>query len=130
MKFSTSKTELQKALQKVSKAIPTRSTLPILSCLLISTTKKGTLFRTTDLEITIQAELPVSVEEEGAACLPIKTLLNITNELPETRVTISVKSQKAKIKTDFGEYDLMSKHADEFPEIPKIGTKQSFNFDK
>ena len=129
MKFSTSKIELQKALQKISKATPTRSTLPILSCLLITTTKKGTLFRATDLEITIQVELPVSVEEEGSTCLPIKTLLNITNELPETRVTISVKSQKAKIKTDFGEYDLMSKHADEFPEIPKIGAKQSFDFD-
>jgi DNA polymerase-3 subunit beta len=129
MKFSTSKTELQKALQKVSKATPTRSTLPILSCLLILTTKKGTIFRATDLEITIQTELPVSVEEEGAACLPIKTLLNITNELPETRVTISIQNQKAKIKTDLGEYDLMSKHADEFPEIPEIGTKQSFNFD-
>jgi DNA polymerase-3 subunit beta len=129
MKFSTSKIELQKALQKVSKATPTRSTLPILSCLLISTTKEGTLFRTTDLEITIQVKIPASVEEEGAACLPIKTLLNITNELPDTRVTISVVNQKAKIQTDLGEYDLMSKHADEFPEIPNIGTKESFNFD-
>jgi len=129
MKFSTSKIELQRALQKISKATPTRSTLPILSCLLITTTKKGTLFRATDLEITIQVELPVSVEEEGSTCLPIKTLLNITNELPDTRLTLSVKNQKAKIKTDFGEYDLMSKPPDEFPEIPKIGNKQSFNFD-
>ena len=128
MKFSTSKLELQKALQKISKATPTRSTLPILSCLLITTTKKGTLFRATDLEITIQVELPVSVEEEGSTCLPIKTLLNITNELPETRITISEKKQKATIKTDFGEYDLMSKPADEFPEIPKVGAKQNFNF--
>ena len=129
MKFSTSKSELQQALQKLSKATPTRSTLPILSCVLIDVDTKQTILRTTDLEITIQVELPVSIEEEGSACLPIKTLLNITNELPETRVTISVNNQKAKIQTDFGEYDLMSKHADEFPEIPQIETKQSFNFD-
>ena len=127
MKFSTSKIELQKALQKVSKATPTRSTLPILSCLLIKTTKEKTILRATDLEITIQVEIPVRVEKEGSTCLPIKTLLSITNELPETRVTISVdNNNKTKISTDFGEYDLMSKSADEFPEVPKIGTKQNF----
>ena len=90
MKFSTSKIELQKALQKVSKATPTRSTLPILSCFLISTSKKGTLFRATDLEITIQVEIASSYEEKGSAALPLKTLLEITNELPDVRLTISV----------------------------------------
>ena len=43
MKFSTSKQELQTALQKVSKATPTRSTLPILSCVLIETSNQKQL---------------------------------------------------------------------------------------
>jgi len=42
MKFSTSKNELQQALQKLSKATPTRSTLPILSCVLITATNEKT----------------------------------------------------------------------------------------
>ena len=42
MKFSTSKNELQVALQKLSKATPLRSTLPVLSCVLINATNKKT----------------------------------------------------------------------------------------
>ena len=58
MKFSTSKTELQKALQKLSKATPTRSTLPILGCALIEARDEKTILKTTDLEISIQVEIP------------------------------------------------------------------------
>ena len=57
MKFSTSKLELQKALQKLSKATPTRTTLPILGCVFVEETEEKTLLKTTDLEITIQ-DLP------------------------------------------------------------------------
>ena len=107
MKFSTSKRELQAALQKVSKATPTRSTLPILSCVLIETFQSKTTLRSTDLELTIQVELPVSVELEGKICLPIKTLLDITSELPETRITIIEKKLNVTIETKFGKYNII-----------------------
>jgi len=120
MKFSTSKTELQKALQKLSKATPTRSTLPILGCVLIDANDKKTIFKTTDLEITIQTEIPSSLEKAGRAALPLKTLLDITNELPDVRLTIAVdEKNKAVITTDVGEYDLMAKPAEEFPKTPE-----------
>ena len=94
MKFSTSKKELQQALQKLSKATPTRSTLPILSCVLITATNKRTTLRSTDLELTIDLEISVSIEEEGSAAVPLKQLYDITNELPETRITIVVDQKK------------------------------------
>jgi len=126
MKFSTSKTELQQALQKLSKATPTRSTLPILSCVLINATNKKTTLRTTDLELTIDLEISVSIEEEGSAAIPLKQLYDITNELPETRITIIKDNKnKIKIKTNSGSYDLMGKQKEEFPSTPKIeGIKQ------
>ena len=120
MKFSTSKTELQKALQKLSKATPTRSTLPILGCVLIDASDKKTIFKTTDLEISIQTEIPASLETAGRTALPLKTLLDITNELPDVRLTIAVdEKNKAVITTDVGEYDLMAKPAEEFPKTPE-----------
>jgi len=120
MKFSTSKTELQKALQKLSKATPTRSTLPILGCVLIDASDKKTILKTTDLEITIEVEVPSSLEEAGRAALPLKTLLDITSELPEVRLTVAVdEKNKAVLTTDIGEYDLMAKPADEFPKTPE-----------
>ena len=120
MKFSTSKIELQKALQKLSKATPTRSTLPILSCVLIEVQDEKTILKTTDLEIAIQVEIASSYEKRGKAALPLKTLLEITNELPEVRVTIAVDNkQKTTIETDLGKYDLMAKPPEEFPATPK-----------
>lgn len=117
MRFSTSKTELQQALQKVSKATPTRSTLPILGCVLLEATEEKTTLRATDLEITIDVEMSISLERAGSTALPLKTLLDITTELPETRLTLSVdEKNKAQISTDSGIYDLMGKPADEFPQ--------------
>ena len=116
MIFSTSKTELQEALQKLSKASPTRSTLPILGCVLIDSKEDKTILKATDLEITIVTEIPSSLEEPGVAALPMKTLLEITNELPETRITLSVNDRNhAKIITDLGDYSLMARQPDDFP---------------
>ena len=121
MKISTSKKELQKALQKLSKATPTRSTLPILSCILITATNKKTTLISTDLELTVNIEISVSIEEEGSAAIPLKQLYDITNELPETRITIIVDSKnKIEIKTNSGSYDLMGKQKEEFPATPKV----------
>ena len=117
MKFSTSKTELQKALQKLSKATPARTTLPILGCVYIEANDSKTIFRSTDLELTIEINVPSSLEKTGSTALPLKTLLEITNELPETRVTLEVDNKnRAKIKTDTGDYDLMAKPPEEFPQ--------------
>jgi len=126
MKFSTSKNELQQALQKLSKATPTRSTLPILSCILIKATNKKTTLRSTDLELTIDLEISVSLEEEGSAAIPLKQLYDITNELPETRITIVVDNKnKIEIKTNFGSYALMGKQKEEFPASPEINKKKN-----
>ena len=126
MKFSTSKTELQQALQKLSKATTTRSTLPILGCALIDAGNEKTVLKTTDLEISIQVEIPSSLEKSGQAAIPLKTLLEVTNELPEVRLTIEVdEKNKATISTDLGQYDLMAKRPDEFPKTPEQKSPKS-----
>ena len=124
MKFSTSKTELQQALQKLSKVSPTRSTLPILGCVLIESSNERTTLRATDLELTVQSKISVSIENEGSVATPLKQLLDITNELAETRITISADNKnKIEIQTDMGVYNLMGKAAEEFPASPE--TKQT-----
>ena len=129
MKISTTKPELQSALQKVSKATPTRSTLPILNFVLFSSVEGETTLRVTDLEITIVVKLAASTEQTGEAALPLQTLLDVTNELPEeTRITIEVGDKnKAKITTDSGTYDITGREADEFPAIPELNDKRQIN---
>jgi len=127
MEISTSKNELQTALQKLSKAVPSRSTLPILSCVLIEAREAGTQLRTTDLEITIVVSMPASISTSGAAAIPMQTLLDITSELPdETRITLAVDAQnKVEIKTEMGEYDIMGKPAEEFPALPEVDNRKA-----
>ena len=69
----------------------------------------------------------MSVELEGKVCLPIKTLLDITNELPETRITIIEKKLNVTIETKFGKYNIMGKSYEEFPAIPII-KEEKYNF--
>jgi len=127
MKISTSKKELQVALQKLSKATPTRSTLPILSSVLFSVREEGTILRTTDLEITIIVNLPVSIETAGSVAIPLQTLLDITNELPdEARITLTAdENNRIKMVTEVGSYDIMGKPADEFPARPEVDNRKA-----
>ncbi len=130
MRLSTSKSELQLALQKLSKATPTRSTLPILNCVLFQVEENKTTLRSTDLEITIIIDLPASVEEVGSAAIPLQTLLNITNELPESRIGITIDQElNVELITDTGKYDLKAKPAEEFPAPPDVDTRQVFSIE-
>jgi DNA polymerase-3 subunit beta len=127
MKLSTSKTELQSALQKLSKATPTRSTLPILSSVLFDVQENNTVLRTTDLEITIIVNLPTSIEKPGSIAIPLQTLQDITNELPEdARITLSAdENNKIEIITEVGSYNIMGKPSEEFPAIPEVDNRKS-----
>jgi len=131
MKNSTSKSELQRALQKLSKATPTRSTIPILSCVLIEATEEGTTLRSTDLEITIITSIESSIEKPGSAAIPLQPLSEITAELPDdTRITIDVnENNNVKITTEIGSYDLMGKPADEFPATPELNQRLDAGID-
>lgn len=126
MKLSTSKTELLSALQTLSRATPTRSTLPILNCALFAAEENGTTLRSTDLEITILTNLESSIEETGSAAIPLQPLMEITSELPDTRITLTVDSElHVDLLTDVGRYDLMGKAAEEFPAMPDVDNRKN-----
>ena len=129
MKFSTSKNELQSALQKLSKATPSRSTLPILNSVLINVSENETTIKSTDLEITVIVKMPASIESVGSVAAPLQMLLNITNELPdEMRVALEVDVEnKISISTDYGNYNIVGKPAEEFPNTPTIESEKTIN---
>ena len=131
MKLSTSKSELQTALQKLSKATPSRATLPILNSVLFSVSETETTIKSTDLEITVVVHLSASIESMGSVAIPLQMLLNITNELhDETRITISADEEnKINISTDHGNYNIVGKPADEFPNTPEVETKKQIDLE-
>jgi DNA polymerase III subunit beta len=131
MNFKLSKKELLNSLQKINRIIPTRSTLPILSCVLFSIKKNKLFLRATDLEQTILINIDIDSTDEGILAIPVKTLLEITQEIPDENLSININTDnKVDIKTDFGNYSIMGKTANEFPEMPQVEKPVIINMNK
>lgn len=128
MNFKVSKKEFYSILAKISKVTPTRSTLPILSCILFTVENKTLHLRSTDLEITMSANCSATVEEEGSIAIPSKIILNITSELPDSELNFDISEERVVITTqEGGEYKIMGKPASDFPNIPIINQSKVFS---
>ncbi len=77
--------------------------------------------RATDLEISQVINLDAVIDGEGSVAVPHRTLLDITNEMPEGELQIEVlEDRRLKISTTFGNYSIMGKPTEEFPALPVI----------
>ncbi len=122
MKFSCLQENLSKGLQVVSKAVPTKGPLPILSNILISAEQGRLKLVATDLETTIITYVNASVDEEGSVTVPARILKEfVTNLSPSTieakldRDILHLTSQKTKSKFN-------GTSSADFPELPTIDT--------
>lgn len=124
MKFKCSQQTLAKALNTVSKAVSTRTTLPILKGILIEAKADGTLILTaSDLEISIQKKIEAEVYQEGSVVVISKLFGDIIRKLPNEDISIEeTEDNSILIKTNSSEFTVMSLPVDEFP---KIGEKES-----
>lgn len=121
MKFSVEKSTLLHSLQHVNKAIPTRSTLPILSCALFEITEDSLSIRATNLEVYISVKIEVEDVVAGRVAIPLKTLLDITSAMPEEYLHFEISDiGKVNIKSTCGKYTIMGQSADEFPAEPTV----------
>ncbi len=122
MKFSVSKGELADALSVVGRALSSRSTLPILSGILVSADASGEVtLQATDLEVSVKETLSLAgVEKEGAAVLPGKLLADIVRSLPEAAVTIDVDKEMAAITCLHSSFALRILPHEDFPKFPQV----------
>jgi hypothetical protein len=84
MRFTISREKLQEGLAAVTAAVPAKTTLPVLSNLLVETTERGIRFSATDLDIAVSTEVSADVETPGAITIPAKKLSEIARELGMT----------------------------------------------
>lgn len=130
MQFSVSLNDFQKHLQKVTPAVPSKSTLPVLEHFLIRAAGGAVTITATDLELTITATLLADVSAEGSALVPARKLTDIVKALAgaEGSVTFS-RGEKYDItlKTGFGQYAMKGMSEDDFPELPDFrGDAEAF----
>ncbi len=129
MKFSLPKSRLTSYLQHVLAVVPSKSTLPILSNILIECFDNNLKISATDLDITITVTCEANISKKGSVVIPGKMLFDIIKELPESEVSFEGSSNRVEIKVPNGSYKIGSVAADEYPELPPINTKKQIEID-
>ena len=89
MKFTVNKNTLQDSLIHISKVVPTRSTMPILSCALFSVSSNRLIIKATNLDTYISSEIEISSGEDGSLCIPVMKLNEILSALPDCDVNFN-----------------------------------------
>jgi len=129
MKFSVSKENFLAGLQTVQNVVSTRTTLPILSNVLLQATEDGQLrFTTTDLDVGIRAAVTAAVERPGATTLPARRIATIARELPASEITIEVDAKNAaSIRSGPSFFKIHGLPEEEFPPLPKFENAKTFS---
>ncbi len=127
MKLNCSQSELNIALQLVSRAVSARPTHPVLAnVLLTADASTGKLCLTGfDLSLGIQISLHASVEKSGQITLPAKLLGEIVSKLSNDSplcLNLDENSQQVELISKSGTYQMRGMIADDFPDLPLVET--------
>jgi DNA polymerase III subunit beta len=121
MKVSCLQENLARGLGTVARAVASRSTLPVLSNVLLATDGGRLRLTATNLEMGISCWIGAKVEEDGATTAPARTLVDLVNTLPNDRVDMElvVRTQTLKVRCGSFNNDLKCIDAQEFPPLPQ-----------
>ncbi|MDO8963546.1 MAG: DNA polymerase III subunit beta [Coriobacteriia bacterium] len=133
MKLSIARGALLDSLGVVTKALSARTTLPILSGILMSATKDGITLQSTDLEISIKDIISADVEDEGSVVVPGRLLADVVRKMPDAAIRIeTVSSDKIQVscrseKAGAISFSLRTLSPDDFPRFPEVAADKTFD---
>ena len=126
MKLVVSKSNLLRGVNIVSKAVPTRTTMAILECILIDASTNEIKLMANDLEIGIETKVEGEILERGVIALDAKFFSEVVRKLPDNDVTIETDSNfKTVISCEKAKFDIVGKSGDDFSRIPYIEKNDS-----
>lgn len=124
MKFSINKVELQNAVSIVLKGASTRSTLPVLSGILLEADNDKLVLQATDLELSIQYSVAALVEEPGRTVVPGKLFSEIIKSLADAAVHVEARDDQAYVTCDTSSFSIKTLSYEDFPAFPTVETHQ------
>jgi DNA polymerase III subunit beta len=125
MKLTISKEQILNGLQAVQNIVSTRTTLPILSNVLLRAEGTRLELTATDLDVTISCSVEATIERVGATTLPVKRLFGIVRELPAPTVEMEVnEKQSCVITAGASYYKINGLPPEEFPPLPRFAEKK------
>ena len=121
MKITCSKSNLVKGVSIVSKAVPSKTTMPILECILIDATTDIIKLTANDMELCIQTEISGDIIDRGMIAIDAKIFSEIVRKLPDNEVTIETESDnQALITCEKAKFNIIGKSGEDFSYIPYI----------
>jgi DNA polymerase III subunit beta len=126
MKLSCLQENLKRGLAIVSHAVAGKSTLPVLSNILLATDDGRLKLAATNLEIGITCWIGAKIDDEGAVTIPAKLLSDVVGGLPNDKITLELDARTQTVHLTCGRFQASIKgiEADEFPVIPTIADRE------
>ena len=121
MKLICSKSNLLHGVNIVSKAVPTRTTMAILECILIDASANEIKLTANDMELGIETKIEGEIAERGVSALDAKIFSEIVRKLPDSDVVIETDASfKTTITCEKAKFNIVGKSGDDFSYIPYI----------
>src|SRR5438105_528439 len=132
MKVTCGRDELVQRLGVGSRALSTRSSVQILSGILLSADGGELRLAATDMEVSLRASLPAQIEGEGSVVVPGRLLVDLARLLPDSDVAIEHRADESVVHVTCGaaSYTLHTYNADDFPRLPEVETVTTFSVDR
>ena len=121
MKIICSKSSLLKSVSIALKAVPSKTTMPILECILMDATTNQIKFTTNDMELGIETIVEGTIGEKGKVALDAKIFYEIIRRLPDNDITIKTDDKyAATITCEKAKFNIPGKSGDDFAYLPMI----------
>lgn len=121
MKLVFAKANLLKSVSIVMKAVPSKTTMPILECILIDASANEIKFTSNDMELGIETIVEGTIEERGIIALDAKIFSEIVRRLPDSYVTIETDENLATtITCEKAKFNIPGKSGEDFSYLPMI----------
>ena len=126
MKIICSKANLLNGVQIVSKAVPNKTTMSILECILIDASRGSITLTANDMELGIETTIEGDILEKGIIALDAKIFLEMVRKLPDNDIVIETDaSYKTTITCEKAKFNIIGKSGEDFSYLPMIEREES-----
>lgn len=121
MKFVCRKSDLSKGVSIVQKAVPSKTTMSILECILIDASAGEIKMTANDMELGIETKIKGEIQEKGIIAIDAKIFSEIVRKLPDNDVTIETDASfQMKITCEKSRFTIAGKSGEDFSYLPFI----------
>lgn len=121
MKIVCTKSNLLSGVQIVSKAVPSKTTMSILECILVDTRNGEIKLTANDMELGIETIIDGEIIEKGMIALDARIFLEIVRKLPDNDIMIETNdSYKTTITCEKAKFNIIGKSGEDFSFLPEI----------